>query len=341
MLLASVALLATGVPAAPAVAGQTTSARRAPDRAGIGLQLIDIPVARVKDPRALAYIVDHVRPGTTIKRRVEVRNTTGRRQHVELYAGAAKIDGNVFAAADGRGGNDLSGWVRLESNSVDLPPGGRKRVRVTVAVPETAPAGERYGAIWAQISSPPSDGGNVLQIHRVGVRMYLDIGLGGEPPSDFRVDGMAVGPGDGTWPAVTAWVENTGGRALDMAGNLHLSSTSGTVRAGPFPVTNGVTILPGQRGQVSVLVNQPLSAGRWKARLELTSGTVKRTAEAELTLNGSARAAEPTDRRWLVFGPGIGLALVLLVGLLGWRRRRRRRVPVEAPTGRHSAPTPH
>ncbi|MBF9131695.1 hypothetical protein I0C86_22400 [Plantactinospora sp. S1510] len=323
MLLTSVAVLALGASAAPTAAGRPMPGERDSGGSGIGLQLLEIPVARAQDPRANAYIVDHLEPGTSIQRRVEVRNTSDERHKVELYAGAASVEKNIFTAADGRGGNELSDWVTLDSDRVELAPGARKRVQVTVAVPGTASAGERYAAVWAQVTSPARDGG-VTQVHRVGVRMYLDIGMGGEPPTDFRIDQMAVGSGSGSWPVVTAWVHNTGRRALDMDGTLHLANDSETVRAGPFRVTTGVTILPGQRGQVSTTVDQPLAAGTWTAQLILSSGTVRRTAEAELVLPGVAQKAKSAGPGLLLFVPGAAVALLLIAGLLGWRLRRAR-----------------
>ena len=55
----------------------------------VGFRLIDAPTDRVQDPRAHIYIVDHLAPGTTIHRRVEVSNGTAQALHIRLYAGAA------------------------------------------------------------------------------------------------------------------------------------------------------------------------------------------------------------------------------------------------------------
>jgi hypothetical protein len=88
----------------------------------------------------------------TISRRVEIGNTSDELQHVELYPGAAEVVDNAFTIFDGRKGNELTSWVTLESTSVDLPPGERKSVKVTITVPPTASKLERYGAIWAQVA---------------------------------------------------------------------------------------------------------------------------------------------------------------------------------------------
>ncbi|TCB99620.1 hypothetical protein E0H26_03415 [Micromonospora zingiberis] len=332
MPLASVALVALGVPAAPAVAVPEHRHALAPDGAGIGLRLLDIPAARADDPRARVYVIDHVKPGTTISRRVEVSNDSTERQQIELYAGAATIEGNTFTVTEGRGGNDLSDWVSLGAASLDLAPGERAPVEVDIEVPRTAPKGERYGAIWAQVSSESPRGGNVTQVHRVGIRLYLDVGPGGEPPSDFRIDEVAAEPGLGEYPVVTARVTNTGGRALDMTGTLTLTKES--IRAGPFKVTNGVTIPPGQSGQVRIEVNQSLPAGVWAVRLDLASGVVQRTADGRITLPVTARTAlDSSTPAWLIYSLGGLVALAAVVVCTVWyvARRRSQTVPADDP----------
>ena len=42
--------------------------------------------------------------------------------------------------------------------------------------------------IWAEVASPKTATHRVSVVHRIGIRVYLDVGPGGEPPSDFRVE---------------------------------------------------------------------------------------------------------------------------------------------------------
>ncbi|MDG4780224.1 hypothetical protein O7614_11295 [Micromonospora sp. WMMD961] len=316
--------MALGVSAAPAVAVREQRQEPA-EEAAISIRMLDIPASRVQDPRAQVYIVDHLNPGTTINRRVEVRNTSGEPQKIEFYSGAASVEHNSFTVPEGRTGNELSGWIRLTTATMELDPGERRPVAVEIAVPKKASKGERYAAIWAQVTSPKERTGNVTQIHRVGIRVYLDVGPGGEPPTDFRIDGLAAEPATGEFPVVTAQVTNTGQRALDMTGTLSLSKAA--VRAGPFKVTNGVTILPGQSGQVRIEVNQALPAGTWDVEAKLASGIVERTATGKISLPVAAPMTVATSAgpRWLVYTVGGFAALVLLT--LGGRHLVRRRRP--------------
>lgn len=287
--------------------------------------MLDIPASRAQDPRAQVYIVDHLKPGTTINRRVEVLNSSGESQEIDFYSGAASVENNAFTVPEGRTGNELSGWIRLKTATMVLDPGERRPVEVEIAVPKNASKGERYAAIWAQVTSAKERTGNVTQIHRVGIRVYLDVGPGGEPPTDFRIDGLAAEPGIGEFPVVTATVSNTGQRALDMTGTLSMSKAA--VRAGPFKVTNGVTILPGQSGQVRIEVNQALPAGTWDVQAKLVSGTVERTATGKISLPVAAPMTVATSAgpSWLVYAVG-AIAVLVLVTLGGWYLVRRQRL---------------
>ena len=68
-------------------------------RASFGIQLLDAPVSGRDDPRASRYIVDHVNPGATIQRRIKVVNKSATPLSIDLYAGAASIDGERFQVA--------------------------------------------------------------------------------------------------------------------------------------------------------------------------------------------------------------------------------------------------
>ncbi|MGC4748277.1 hypothetical protein ACLQ28_21875 [Micromonospora sp. DT201] len=324
MLLASVALVAFGASAAPAVAAREQRYEPGDDPAAINLQLLDIPAKRAEDPRARVYIIDHLKPGAMISRRVEVRNDSPESQKIELYAGAASVENSAFTIPDGRTGNELSGWIKLKTPAVELAPGERETVAVDITVPKTASKGERYAAIWAQVTSGTKKSGNVVQVHRVGIRVYLDIGPGGEPPTDFRIGDLGAERGVGEFPVVTANVTNTGERALDMTGRLTLNK--GAVQAGPFKVTNGVTILPGQSGKVRIEVNQSLPAGVWDVQVLLASGLVERKAEGRITLPVAApMAVEKSPKAvWLAYATGIAALLVLVV-VVGWHLARRQR----------------
>ena len=68
----------------------------------IGIRLVDVPADSRDDSRARSYIVDRIAPGATIRRRVEITNTSRSTALVALYpaaAGLRKRDVRVRARA--------------------------------------------------------------------------------------------------------------------------------------------------------------------------------------------------------------------------------------------------
>nr|MBA2529383.1 peptidase [Euzebyales bacterium] len=162
-------------------------AAHAAESEGVRIRLLEAPVSRRNDPRARAYVVDHLQPGDEISRRIEVANLTGESVDVAMYAAGATVDGGGFRGLEGREANELSEWTTVTPASVDLAPGEAAEATVEVAVPRKAFGGERYGVVWAELPGAQSQSGITI-VNRVGIRMYLSVGGPKEPPSDFTVD---------------------------------------------------------------------------------------------------------------------------------------------------------
>ena len=198
---------------------------------------------------------------------------------------------------------------------------------VTITVPSDAAPGEQYGVVWAETRSTPANGDGVTQVSRVGIRLYISVGLGGAPAADFTIDSLtAERSTDGT-PMVVATVHNTGGRALDMNGTLELLGGPGGLNAGPFPAILGTTLAIGQTEPVTIALDEQVPAGPWEAVIILRSGLLERTARATITFPESG-AATPVSvasirRGWLY--PAFAGVVVLVLGAgtsLVVRRRR-------------------
>jgi hypothetical protein len=287
----------------------TTGSARAAG-GGIGLRLLDVPAAASLDPRARIYIVDHLAPGTVIHRRIEIGNTTASGARVVLYPAAATLGKGSFLGAAGHARNELSTWTRVEHGAVKIAAGQRAKAVVTIAVPRDAAPGERYGVVWAEVRSTPPAAGGITQVNRVGIRLYLSVGPGGRPPTDFKINAVTATRSRDGQPTVVATVHNTGGRALDMSGTLRLGAGPGGLKAGPFPANLGTTLAIGATEPVTILLDKRLPAGPWKARVDLRSGLVQRHAQATITFPPAAREA----RSWSSFVVALA-ALVVLLGM--------------------------
>ncbi|MFG1881241.1 hypothetical protein [Micromonospora sp. NPDC049102] len=223
---------------------------------------------------------------------------------------------------------------------MEIEPWGEARVRATITVPPAASRGERYGVIWASATSAPRSGKEVTQIHRVGVRVYLDVGPGGEPVSDFAIGELRPARGPTDEPSVTAQVTNTGGRAIDLAGSVTLTDGPAGSRAGPFQVGQGVTLPPGGSGQVVARLPVELPNGPWKVEVNLESGLVKRSLSARIEFPDAGQVGERGSvvsrmtSGWIVTAAGVGLLLLAGLAVLARRSRQSRRPPSGRPRER-------
>jgi hypothetical protein len=328
---AAALVLLAATPMPTSYAGSSTDVCGA--QRGLGIRLMDAAVSRQNDPRAHIYIDDFVNPGTTITRHVEVSDCTANPMHLNVYPDAASIGPTGWNVASGHSGNELTSWTQATPKTLDLSPHESATVTVVIAVPSNASTGERYEAILAELPAPKG-GGNVHLASRVGVRVYLDVGPGGEPPSDFSISTLTAERSTDGIPEVVAHVTNTGKRALDIGGSLSLSGGPGGLRAGPFDVQVPQTLGIGETGNVTVALDKQTPAGPWQARLRLDSGYVQHTVTGRITFPSHAGvSAKPVvahsvdlaHNRNVIVPIAIGLLLLAAIGLLLlWLRRRKK-----------------
>jgi hypothetical protein len=265
---------------------------------GIGLRLVDVPADARNDPRAQMYIIDRLAPGAVIRRRIAVSNTTTSAVRVDLYAAAAIITNGAFQGISGRAQNDLSNGTSVSPSASEVPAAGSMTATVTITVPSDLVSGEHYGVIWAETRSPAA-GDGITQISRVGIRLYLSIGPGAAAAPNFEIESLTARRVRDGRPTVVATVRNTGGRALDLNGDLQLSAGPGGLRAGPFAATLGTTLGIGSTEPVTIMLDKQVPAGPWDARITLHSGLLSRSARATIAFPavGSADPVRATPAR--------------------------------------------
>jgi hypothetical protein len=301
---------------------------RDPDEGSFGVQLLDAPASRRGDPRALRYVVDHLPPGTTISRRMLVANKSDQALLLDVYPAAATVENEKFTFGEGRSTNELVTWISLDHGQLALEPGGHAEVAVTIQVPPKASAGERYAVVWASVTSQPDPSANVNRVNRVGIRVYLDVGPGGEPTSSFAIGQIVPARDPQGRASLDIGVTNTGGRALDLSGKVVLANGPGGQWAGPFSVVQGTTLAPGQSGAVTVQFPAELPNGPWSAEINLESGLVTQSATVSITFPDPGVAGQPG---WLsavtsvrgIAGTSLVVGLLVLFGMYLLIRRSR------------------
>jgi hypothetical protein len=263
------------------------------------------------DPRAKLYLIDRVSPGTTFRRNIEISNDTDSTYVVNCYSAAATINNGVFTGSVGDTQNDLTSWIRVGESQVHLRAHKSQTVEVTFSIPKAAESGERYGVIWAETRSN-DNGSGIATINRVGIRVYLSVGTGSAPISSFKITSMTPSRDSLGNPHLSAEVENTGERALDISGSLVLSSDATGMHAGPYAATLGTTLAIGQREPVEVNLPISLPKGPWVATLSLESGLTKETAVTEIEFPDSGTGPQVATKA----DSGFAYVWVLALGLL-------------------------
>ena len=227
-----------------------------------------------------------------------------------VYPAAATVVRGSFAFAPGRSSDELSSWTSVRHNVISLARGSEAFDTLTINVPSSASSGERYAVLWAEVSAPPAAPGGITLVNRVGVRMYLSIGPGGAPPSNFAVGSLTAERSTTGGSVVVANVHNSGQGTLDLSGTLMLTDGPDGLRAGPIAATLGTLLAPGASEPVAVQLGSELPRGPWRADLGITSGTLERSAVATITFprhNGTVRSPRAPGR------PTLTLAVVALL----------------------------
>ena len=260
--------LAAGIFGPAASAAASAQLLAAPQPQGFGARLVDVPVSEADNPRALRYIVDYLPTGTVIHRRILIMNQETRTARFTVYPDAAYIASGLFTGYAGATRNELTGWISVQHPAVTLAPGASAMDTVTIKVPACATRGEHYGVIWVQQTAQArsATGFGVIEVSRVGIRVYLAVGKGGAPPTSFAITSITARRSASGQPSIVAHVENTGGRAIDLGGNARLADGPGNSSAGPFPAQQIITLAPGQAGNMSFALPKSLPPARGGSR---------------------------------------------------------------------------
>jgi hypothetical protein len=326
-------VLAAGTLSPAAFAAVRQPAVLAPDQ--FGVRLVDVPVDEANNPRALRYIVDYLPTGTVVHRRILILNQEPKTAHFTVYVDAAQIANGLFTGDAGATRSELTGWISVQHRSVTLRPGKSVTDLVTIKVPPGATRGEHYAVIWVQQAAyvHAASGFGVNDVARVGIRVYLAVGRGGAPPTNFAITSITARRSAAGWPSIVAHVANTGGRAVDLSGTARLTGGPGNTSAGPFRAQQIITLAPGQSGNMTFGPPKSLPNGPWQASITVVSGLTTSTATASIQFAALVPSHHGLSlMAWLgiaLAALAVAVAVVAVMALILARRatRRRHRAP--------------
>ena len=166
---------------------------------------------------------------------------------------------------------------------------------------------------------------------RVGIRIYLAVGRGGVPPTNFTITSITGHRTPDGRALLTALAHNTGARAVDLYGTARLTDGPGGTSAGPFPIHQVITVAPGQSDTVTFVPARRLPSGPWRATITLTSGFTRRTASATILFSPHLASSLWTRPSTMVWGVVAVAALVLLILIPVRRAGRLAAWPCDSP----------
>jgi hypothetical protein len=174
--------------------------------------------------------------------------------------------------------------------------------------------------VWAQTRSAAPAGGGITRVSRVGIRLYISVGTGAAPASNFTIDSLTGKRSPDGQPAVVASVHNTGGRALDMSGALQLSHGPGGLSAGPFAANLGTTLAIGATEPIMIMLDKQIPDGPWHVLVTLRSGLLERSARAIVDFPATA----PPHRSYRAIAELVVFLLLagMFAALVNGRRRK-------------------
>lgn len=142
---------------------------------------------------------------------------------------------------------------------------------------------------------------------------------------------------------MSALITNTVGRALDITGDLGLSSGPGGLSAGPYTVQKATTVAPGNTQNVTFTLPRELPNGSWTAAINLKSGLLERQASSLITFPdadpGETRThAQDGTTQWIPWAAAGTALLALITTALLLQSNKRRRNAVTEDSEQHGSP---
>jgi len=295
-------------------------------------------------------------PGMATRQVLVVTNTTNQEKVLRVAPcdGASAVFGGVAYTDNDNPTKGVGGWIVMPSESVTLPPRASVRVPFEVRVPAETTTGVHVGGIslWeasAATSSTPQSGAGLATKVTVVTRMVITVWVTTPGPavSAIRIRGVSAQArsdgmylivriaSDGTAPAsgtgtvvVTAPASGTG--TVVVTGDRFKGPLAfGTMvpqSSTDYPVKWKVDPAEGTyEAHVELLYAGGTKVARWTG--PFTIGAAQKAAELDRVPGLAKKAADQTLLYVLV---GVGLAVLLIAGIVVWVRRRRNSRRVEA-----------
>ncbi len=119
------------------------------------------------------WILASEQPGTTYGDTVTVENLTDETINLKLEFKESTGARKEFKIIESEDYQNIGKWTTLETNSVTLPPKGKKKITIRIDIPKNAETKEYQGVILASHTSSENTDINIQT--RIGTRVYLNV----------------------------------------------------------------------------------------------------------------------------------------------------------------------
>jgi Bacterial protein of unknown function (DUF916)/Protein of unknown function (DUF2470) len=278
-------------------------------------------------PDRRAHFIYELDAGGSLSDYASVSNLSNSPLTLRVYAGDAftTSQGGFDLLAADRAPVDAGSWIKLESETVTVPPRDRLIIPFTLHVPANATPGDHAAGIVASLLRPGSDeqGSQVAVDYRVGSRVYLRVK--GEIAPQLTIEDFRVTYTDGLNPL--------GGDMLisytvSNSGNLRLKADRSVAISGPLSVRlRNVDLealpemLPGSRLTFEHVIENVPPAVRLAAELDLRP----RNADGSEAAGSDVLAGTAKGSVWALPLTQAALLAGLAVAAWGWARYVRAR----------------
>lgn len=234
-------------------------------------------------------------PGSSSTRPITISSTSSITQTITLgtIAGARENGGALRQQPDRE--DPIASWVSFSPKEFDLAPGKSRNVLMSISVPNNAntSVNENYVSVRARKTAISTAQYRIPTAIQFVQQMMVTVGNAEDLKLDFNIVDVEGFKGD-QGPSLRIYFDNNGGVPVSLAGSTQLSSLDfDGVRSEQYSFQSNV-ILPGDSGYADVLVNDPVSAGRWRVFVSAYQGSTEKTAtfERDLTFDGPPRGAQ-------------------------------------------------
>jgi hypothetical protein len=291
----------------------------------------------------LGYFKFEAAPGETVRRVLQVVNTSGKAEKLRVAAndGRASVYGGVDYTDIGARPSAVGAWISVSRSTLKLAPGATAAVPFNVVVPAGATSGEHVGglSIWEPAAATTSSGSaassgtkqaatRIIYVQRRV--LAVEVVTPGPSVPEVVISGVKATPrADGMYLSVaisndgTAITTGEGTLSLPQGGfndRFSLDSMIPTART-EYPVKWERQPAEGTYpATVEIRYANDTKVATWSGDVTVGSDDAKRLGER---LIGPASTAAQTKTPWLMYGLIGGLVVVVLVMAIALLRRRR------------------